>query len=121
MAPKGMAVGLPEHDDGQRPLYGGRRRRRLRPQVLLRFACRGRIAAKAMIKFALDHKDYKRALAKSTAELAEEIYLPVRNWLANNSLTTAPDINPNYIRPKMRRPACRRSWTSTWPASPPGT
>ncbi|MEK6813159.1 MAG: adenylyl-sulfate reductase subunit alpha [Nitrospirota bacterium] len=61
----------------------------------------GRIAAKAMIKFALDHKDYKPSLAKSTAELAEEIYLPVRNWLANNNLTTAPDINPNYIRPKM--------------------
>jgi adenylylsulfate reductase subunit A len=61
----------------------------------------GRIAAKSMIKFALDNKGYKPTITKSTSDLAEEIYLPVRNWLKHKDYSTAPDINPHYIRPKM--------------------
>src|SRR3990172_6630545 len=61
----------------------------------------GRIAAKAMVKFALDNKDWKPELARSVADLVEEIYRPVKTFLQHKDFTTAIDINPHYITPKM--------------------
>ncbi len=61
----------------------------------------GRIAAKAMVKFAIDNKDWKPALERSTKDLVEEIYRPVRTFLEHKDYTTAIDINPHYITPKM--------------------
>ena len=61
----------------------------------------GRIAAKAMVKFALDNKDWKPELAKSVDELVKEIYQPVMTFLEHKDYTTAIDVNPHYITPKM--------------------
>ena len=61
----------------------------------------GRIAAKAMTKFVLDNRDWQPELARTTEELVEEIYAPVRNFLEHKDYTTAIDINPHYITPKM--------------------
>jgi adenylylsulfate reductase subunit A len=61
----------------------------------------GRIAAKAMVKFALDNKDWKPELARTVDELVEEIYRPVRVYLEHKDYTTAIDVNPHYITPKM--------------------
>ena len=61
----------------------------------------GRIAAKAMVKFCLDNKDYKPELDTSVEQLVADIYQPVRNYLEHKDYTTAVDINPNYITPKM--------------------
>ncbi|RKZ67318.1 MAG: adenylyl-sulfate reductase subunit alpha [Candidatus Parabeggiatoa sp. nov. 3] len=61
----------------------------------------GRIAAKAMVKFALDNKDWKPELDTSVDELVEEIYRPVRTFLEHKDYTTAIDVNPHYITPKM--------------------
>ena len=61
----------------------------------------GRIAGKAMVKYCLDNKDWKPELERSAQELAEEIYKPVRTFLEHKDYTTAIDINPNYITPKM--------------------
>ncbi|MBF0424271.1 MAG: adenylyl-sulfate reductase subunit alpha [Magnetococcales bacterium] len=61
----------------------------------------GRIAIKGALKFVLDNKGYKPALSRSPQDLAEEIYAPVRTYLAHKDYTTAVDINPNYITPKM--------------------
>jgi adenylylsulfate reductase, subunit A len=61
----------------------------------------GRLAAKSMVKFALDNKDWKPEMSRSTAELVEEIYRPVKTFLEHKDYTTAIDINPNYITPKM--------------------
>jgi adenylylsulfate reductase subunit A len=61
----------------------------------------GRIAAKAMVKFALDNKDWKPELGRSVADLVEEIYRPVKTFLEHKDYTTAIDINPHYITPKM--------------------
>jgi len=61
----------------------------------------GRIAAKAMVKFALDNKDWKPELDTSVDELVAEIYQPVRNFLEHKDYTTAIDVNPHYITPKM--------------------
>lgn len=61
----------------------------------------GRFAAKSMVKFALDNKDHKPELAKTVAELVDEIYKPVKTFLEYKDYTTAIDINPHYITPKM--------------------
>jgi adenylylsulfate reductase subunit A len=61
----------------------------------------GRIAAKGMIKFVLDNKDWKPTLDTPVNELVEEIYRPVRTFLEHKDYTTAVDINPHYISPKM--------------------
>jgi adenylylsulfate reductase, subunit A len=61
----------------------------------------GRIAAKGMVKFVLDNKDWKPEMARSVEELVEEIYRPVKTYLEHKDYTTAIDINPHYITPKM--------------------
>ncbi|MDH3638562.1 MAG: adenylyl-sulfate reductase subunit alpha [Gammaproteobacteria bacterium] len=61
----------------------------------------GRIAAKAMVKFALDNKDWKPEMSRSVDELVEEIYRPVKTFLEHKDYTTAIDVNPHYITPKM--------------------
>jgi len=61
----------------------------------------GRLAAKAMVRFALDNKDWKPELDTDPAALAEQIYKPVRTFLEHKDYTTAIDINPHYISPKM--------------------
>jgi len=61
----------------------------------------GRIAAKAMVKFVIDNKDWKPELARSVDELVEEIYRPVRTYLEHKDYTTAEDVNPHYITPRM--------------------
>ncbi len=61
----------------------------------------GRMAAKAMVKYALDNKDWTPEPVQTTEELVEEIYRPVRTFLEHKDYTTAIDINPHYITPKM--------------------
>ena len=61
----------------------------------------GRIAAKAMVKFALDNASWKPEMERTREELVAEIYRPVKTYLQYKDYTTAIDINPNYITPKM--------------------
>ncbi len=61
----------------------------------------GRIAAKAMVKYALDNKDWKPELDTPVADLVAEIYQPVKTFLEHKDYTTAIDINPHYITPRM--------------------
>jgi adenylylsulfate reductase subunit A len=61
----------------------------------------GRIAAKAMVKFVLDHPDHSPELDTPVAELVAAIYRPLHNFLAHRDDTTAIDVNPAYITPRM--------------------
>jgi adenylylsulfate reductase subunit A len=61
----------------------------------------GRMCAKSMIKYCIDNKDYKVELDTPVEQLVEEIYKPVRTFLEFKDYTTAIDVNPNYITPKM--------------------
>ena len=61
----------------------------------------GRLCAKAMVKFVMDNQDYKPELDTSVDDLIEEIYRPVRNFLEHKDDTTAIDVNPHYITPRM--------------------
>ena len=101
-APDEWHWGYRSHDHRQGSVHRRRRRRRLRSQVLLGLA-RRRAASppRRMVKFALDNKDWKPELDTPVAELVEEIYRPVRTYLEHKDYTTAIDINPHYITPKM--------------------
>jgi adenylylsulfate reductase subunit A len=61
----------------------------------------GRMCAKAMVKYCIDNKDWKPELDTSVEQLVEDIYKPVRTYLEHKDYTTAIDVNPNYITPKM--------------------
>jgi len=61
----------------------------------------GRIAGKNMVRFTQDHGDFKGAFKADIGDLKEEIYRPVRNYLEHKDKSTAEDINPNYILPRM--------------------
>jgi adenylylsulfate reductase subunit A len=56
---------------------------------------------KAMIKFVMDNMGWKPELDTSVDQLIEEIYRPVRNFLEHKEYTTAIDVNPHYITPRM--------------------
>ncbi len=61
----------------------------------------GRMAAKAMVKYCIDNKDFTPELDTSVDDLVAEIYKPVKTFLEHKDYTTAIDVNPNYITPKM--------------------
>jgi adenylylsulfate reductase subunit A len=61
----------------------------------------GRLAAKSMIKYCLDNPDYKLEFDETNEQIAETIWRPVKTFLTHKDYTTAIDVNPNYITPKM--------------------
>ncbi len=61
----------------------------------------GRIAGKNMVRFVQDHGDFSPSLKGDISEITEEIYKPVRNYFEHKDKTTAEDVNPHYITPKM--------------------
>ncbi|MBI5162544.1 MAG: adenylylsulfate reductase subunit alpha, partial [Magnetospirillum sp.] len=61
----------------------------------------GRIAGKAMVKFVRDHQGFKPSLKGDIKAITEEIYAPVRTYLEHKDKTTAEDVNPHYILPRL--------------------
>jgi adenylylsulfate reductase subunit A len=61
----------------------------------------GRMCAKSMVKYCLDNKDLKPELDRSVEDLVADVYKPVKNFLEHKDYSTAIDINPHYITPKM--------------------
>ena len=61
----------------------------------------GRLAAKAMVKYCVDNKDFKPEFSETPEQIAALIYQPVKTFLQHKDYTTAIDVNPHYITPKM--------------------
>jgi adenylylsulfate reductase subunit A len=61
----------------------------------------GRMAAKAMVKYCVDNPSLSPEFDETPEQIAEAIYKPVRNFIAHKDYSTAIDVNPNYITPKM--------------------
>ncbi|MBX6423735.1 adenylyl-sulfate reductase subunit alpha [Thermosulfurimonas sp. F29] len=61
----------------------------------------GRIAAKAMVKFCLDHKDFKPTPKRSAEDYKKEIYGPWYRFQEFKNATTVYEINPNYLLPRQ--------------------
>ncbi len=60
----------------------------------------GRICGKQMVRWCLDHKDYKPAIKESADELVKLIYRPYYNYMEGKAASTDPVVNPSYITPK---------------------
>lgn len=60
----------------------------------------GRIAAKAAVKFILDNGDINVDMA-AVEELKKEILEPLDTYAEFSGKTVTPDVNPDYILPKM--------------------
>ena len=61
----------------------------------------GRIAAKAAIKYILDHKDFEPSPRGDIKAIMEEVYRPLKTFEEHKGYTTDPNVNPFYIRPKQ--------------------
>lgn len=60
----------------------------------------GRIAGKQMVRWCVDHPDFKPSIKESDEELRELIYKPFRNYEAGKAGSTDPTVNPAYIAPR---------------------
>jgi adenylylsulfate reductase subunit A len=61
----------------------------------------GRIAAKAAIKFILDNNNVPNVDQAMVDAVVAEILKPLEVFETHKDETTDPEINPNYIRPRM--------------------
>jgi len=61
----------------------------------------GRIAAKAAVKFCVENKDQPKVDGAKVEELKKKILNPLELFEANKKLSSDPNINPNFIKPKM--------------------
>jgi adenylylsulfate reductase subunit A len=61
----------------------------------------GRLAAKAMVKYVLDHRERRAEPDTDTGALVEELYQPMRIFAAHRDDTTTLDVNPGYVTPDM--------------------
>jgi adenylylsulfate reductase subunit A len=61
----------------------------------------GRIAAKAAIAYAVDHPDDPKFDDGKIEELKKRILLPLDLFEQHKNASSDPDINPNFIKPKM--------------------
>ena len=61
----------------------------------------GRICAKSMVQYCVDNKDLKPEFSETAQEIADLIWKPVMNYLQHKDYSTAIDVNPMYITPKM--------------------
>jgi adenylylsulfate reductase subunit A len=61
----------------------------------------GRIAAKAAVKFVTENNTQPNVDQATVDALKEKCFAPLIRFEEHNAKTTDPDINPNYIRPKM--------------------
>jgi len=60
----------------------------------------GRIVGKQMVRWCVDHKDFKPAIKESAADLKKAIYQPWYTFEENKGLSTDPIVNPKFISPK---------------------
>jgi adenylylsulfate reductase subunit A len=61
----------------------------------------GRIAAKAAVKYIVENNTQPKVDMGKVNAMKETILKPLKTFEENCKKTTDPDINPNYIRPKM--------------------
>jgi adenylylsulfate reductase subunit A len=60
----------------------------------------GRIAGKSAIAYVLDNPDMPDS-GKNLEDIAAELHFPFENYEQHKTQTSDPEINPNYIKPKM--------------------
>jgi adenylylsulfate reductase subunit A len=61
----------------------------------------GRIAGKAAVKYAVEHNTMPKVDQAAIEALKAEILKPFETYEQHKGATTDPEINPNYIKPRM--------------------
>jgi len=61
----------------------------------------GRIAAKNAIRYIMDNNTEPKVSQASIDALKAAVYLPFKVYEENSGYTVTPDVNPNYVLPKM--------------------
>ncbi len=61
----------------------------------------GRIAGKSAVRFVKEHTQFSPTIGKTAQEYGEEIYSPIRTFEKYSNYSVTPEVNPNYILPKM--------------------
>ncbi|MCL4401351.1 MAG: adenylyl-sulfate reductase subunit alpha [Acidobacteria bacterium] len=61
----------------------------------------GRIAAKAAVKFIVENRQAPKVDQAAVDAAVAELLQPLKTFEQHSKATTDPDINPNYIRPRM--------------------
>ena len=61
----------------------------------------GRIAAKSAVQFILENNEAPKVEPAMVEAAVAEILGPLETYESNKGATTDPEINPNYIRPRM--------------------
>jgi adenylylsulfate reductase, subunit A len=61
----------------------------------------GRIAAKSAVKYAVENPDAPKVDAAKIENLKKEILAPLDLFEQNKKASSDPDVNPNYVKPKM--------------------
>ncbi|MFP4285026.1 MAG: adenylyl-sulfate reductase subunit alpha [Desulfovermiculus sp.] len=59
----------------------------------------GRIAAKAAVRWCVDHKDFEPAFKQDVTGIKDELYAPWYIYKQHAGVSTDPDVNPYYITP----------------------
>ena len=81
----------------------------------------GRLAAKAAVRYVLDHPQARRWTNTPSSQLQDRP--SGRLWRPSSAYrgrSTAEEVNPHYLTPKQGLVRFRKSWTSTPPGPPPG-
>ncbi|MDR0339408.1 MAG: adenylyl-sulfate reductase subunit alpha [Desulfovibrio sp.] len=60
----------------------------------------GRLVGKQMVRWCVDHKDFKPSIKEKADDLKKLVYRPYFNFVEGKSASTDAVVNPNYITPK---------------------
>ncbi|CAM2059670.1 Adenylylsulfate reductase subunit alpha [Desulfovibrionales bacterium] len=60
----------------------------------------GRIVGKQLVRWLVDHKDFKPAVKETAVKLKDLIYRPMYNFNKGKGASTDPVVNPEFISPK---------------------
>jgi adenylylsulfate reductase subunit A len=99
--PRRVLLGLHQHVHGQGAVLRRRRLRRLSHKFSSGSHAEGRIAAKSAIKFIVENNTMPKVDMAKVAAMKAEILRPLETYEKHKHETTDPDINPNYIKPRM--------------------
>ncbi|PIE70510.1 MAG: adenylyl-sulfate reductase subunit alpha [Deltaproteobacteria bacterium] len=59
----------------------------------------GRIAAKQMVRWVQNHKDFKPEPEMTAQEAADMVWKPVKTWFEHKDYSTHRDVNPKFCKP----------------------
>lgn len=101
LAPKGYAWGYPNMTTAKGLFAAGDASGASSHKFSSGSFTEGRIAAKAAISFCVDNPELPELDSEQIAELKRQVLQPLANYEEHKDYTIDPEVNPNYIKPRM--------------------